>query len=320
MMKILTRSLALLALCAISGQAGAAIVDAVVATVGKEVILRSDIIQEMAPLMQDAQASASQTDPEKVFRQVLDQAVERELLYREAQLSGMQVPDKAIEERAEKIIKRYDSRDAFMQMLEKAGQTMPDFRERLRKELMALSMSMNKHKEIEKEMSISESEVSQYYQDHKEEFSRPERVQTRRIFLDATAEPQVRKAAKARLEALREEIQLGADFGELAKKHSKGPEAESGGLIGWVKKGDLVEPLESAAFSLETGGVSPVLDTEFGVCILKAEAKEAAGMASFEEARSEIEPKLRAQSADERYKKWMTDLRKRSQVRLFDVE
>lgn len=320
MMKIGTRCLAFLALWAASGTTYGAIVDAVVATVGKEVILRSDVLQEMAPAMQDAQGAAASPDAEKLFRQVLDQSVERELLYREAQLSGMQVPDKAIEERAEKIIKRYDSRDAFMKMIEQAGQTMPEFRERLRKELMALSMSMNKHKDLEKEVSISESEVSQYYQDHKDEFSRPERIQTRRIFLDAPAEAQARQAAKARLESLLEEIRMGADFGELAKKHSKGPEAESGGLMGWVKRGDLVEPLEKPAFSLEAGGVSPVLETEFGACILKVEAKEAAGMASFEEARPEIEPKLRAQSAEEHYKKWMADLRKRSQVRLFDVE
>lgn len=320
MMKIGTRCLAFLALIAVSGPAYGAIVDAVVATVGKEVILRSDVLQEMAPVMQDAQGAATSPDAEKLFRLVLDQAVERELLYREAQLSGMQVPDKAIEERAEKIIKRYDSRDAFMKMIEQAGQTMPEFRERLRKELMALSMSMNKHKDLEKEVSISESEVSQYYQDHKDEFSRPERIQARRIFLDAPAEAQARQAAKARLESLLEEIRMGADFGELAKKHSKGPEAESGGLMGWVKRGDLVEPLEKSAFSLEVGGVSPVLETEFGACVLKVEAKEAAGMASFEEARSEIEPKLRAQSAEEHYKKWMADLRKRSQVRLFDVE
>jgi len=312
--------LAFVALCAASWTASGAIVDAVVATVGKEVILRSDVLQEMAPAMQDAQGAGAQPDAEKIFRQVLDQAVERELLYREAQLSGMQVPDKAIEERAEKIIKRYDSRDAFMKMIEQAGQTMPEFRERLRKELMALSMSMNKHKDLEKEVSISESEVSQYYQDHKEEFSRPERVQARRIFIEAPAEAQARQAAQARLESLREEILMGADFGELAKKHSKGPEAESGGLVGWVKRGDLVEPLERAAFSLDAGGVSPVLETEFGVCILKVEAKEAAGMASFEEARSEIEPKLRAQTAETHYKKWMADLRKRSQVQLFDVQ
>ncbi len=301
--------------CLSGVSARAEIVDGVAATIGTEVVLRSDVEIEMASMMQQS-GGLSAEDYSKLFRQTLEQAIERELLYREAQLSGMQVPDKAIEERMDKFVKQYESRDAFMKMVEEAGQTMAEFRERLRKELMAITMSLNKHRELEKDAAITESEVAQYYEDHKEEFSRPERVQVRRIFLEAAQDSAERATVKARLEALHEELVLGADFGELAKKYSKGPEAANGGLVGWVAKGDLVQALDKAVFALEAGHLSEAVETEYGFTLLKVEAKEAAGMAAFDEARSDIEPKLRAAYAEAQFKKWMDELRKRGQVRL----
>lgn len=303
-----------------AGAARGELIDSVVATVDREVILQSDLVAEIAPLIETLRGTATSQEAfdrevDKALREALEQAVEQKILYREALLAGIEVTDEEIDDRVRQIKAQYESADAFMKVVEQAGESMSDFRERMRKQIMAITMGMSKRNQLESEVIISESEMAQYYQDHRDEFSRPERVKVRRIFLPATADEAAR--AEAQLEALREEVALGADFASLATAHSKGPSAEEGGLIGWVQRGDLVPELETVVFGLEAGGVSPVIRTDFGCQLLLVEERQAAGQATLEDVRTEIEPVLREERAGERYDKWIDELRKRSRVSVF---
>ena len=297
-------------------------VDGVVATVGPEVILESEIMQEIAPIVNDLRKSV--TDPkvyqEKVQEQVhlaLEQAVDYKILLREAKMAGIEVKDDAVEERIGEIKKRFKSTEEFNKELEKAGETLSDFRNRARKQILAIMMGMKKRREFEKAAEVTETDVQKYYEENKEKFSHPERVQVRRIFLAAGKDSKERKSAKGRLEEIKKQLDAGADFAELAKNHSTGPEAEKGGLLGWVNRGDLVKELEDGAFALPAGAISKVLETEGGFVLLKVEKKEESGTMSVEEARTQIEPELRAKFAGAKFDKWMSELRKRSRVRIF---
>ncbi len=312
----------LLGFVVLAGMTHAELVDGILATVDREVILHSDVMAEIAPLLHDLQAAAASQEEfdrqaDKVMREALDQAIEQKILYRQALLAGLEIRDEDVESRLKKIIEQYDSTETFMRTLSDAGETMSDVRERLRKQIMAITMGITKRRELEKEAVVSEAETRQYYQDHQADFERPERVKVYRIFLAAGSGAEERAKARAQLEALRGEIALGAEFGDLARAHSDGPDADEGGLVGWVMRGDLVEDLETVVFSLEPGQFSDLVETEFGVHLLKAEEREDEGLASYDEVRTEIEPLLRARAADERYRKWMAELRKRSRVRVF---
>ena len=314
--------LAFAAVVAAGAPVRAELVDQIAATVDTEVILLSEVLSEITPLLEDLRLKATSStsfeqDREKAVREALDTAIERKILYREALLAGIEVTDKDVEERLDKIVQGYNSPEEFRRVLETAGESMSDFRESLRKQIMAISVGVQKHRTFEQEAVISEADARQYYQDHQDAFSRPERVKLRRVFLSAGDDAAERARVKARLEAVAEEARLGADFAELAKQYSEGPDAADGGLMGWVSRGDLVPELENAAFALEEGGISEIIETQWGFQLLKVEEKEGAGLASFEEARTDIEPLLRSRYADERYQKWIAELRKRSRVRVF---
>lgn len=305
----------------LSGGAWCELVDGTVAVVGTEVILQSDLIREIAPTLNELRRSAtSEEDFNKQadvqLHAALKQAIDSRILLREALLTGLDVPDSSVESRINEIKKQFSSEQEFLAELEKAGETVSDFRTRIKKQILAISMAMRKRKEFEKAAEVTEAEVVQYYQDNRSEFEHSDRVRVRRVFISAGDEA-ARAAAKAKLEEIKTQLAGGADFAELAKKDSNGPDAADGGLIGWVARGDLVENLETAVFALPEGGVSEVLDTEYGCVILKVEKKEAAGTVTLDEARKDIEPKLRAKYADEKYAQWMDELRKRSRVRTF---
>jgi parvulin-like peptidyl-prolyl isomerase len=296
-------------------------VDRIVATVDTEVILYSELLDEVQPLLQEIRSTTQSEEDylrerDRVILEVLDQAIERKLLYREAVLNGVQIRDDEVEERLQKIMENYESPQAFRTAMEQAGETMSGFRDELRKQILAITMGMSKRRQLEEQVSISESEARQYYEDRRDTFSRPERVKVRRIFLAAGDDEAARAQARARLDALADEVRLGADFAELARAHSEGPEAADGGLLGWVSRGELVVDLEEVIFRMEPGSLSPPVGTQFGYHLLLVEEFQAAGQASFEEVRMEIEPALRAQAAGELYKKWIAELRQRRSVRV----
>lgn len=299
----------------LSGAARAELIDAVVATVDREVILHSDIITEIRPLVEGMDPQSPQF--QEIYAEALDQAIDQKILYREGVLNDIKITDDQLDLRIQRYRDQFENEEQFLKALEEAGETISDFRERVRKQTVALSMGLSKRRLLERDVVISEAELAQYYQDHIEEFQKPERVKLYRIFVAAEDAPADRAKALAQVQALREELSLGAEFTQLASNHSEGPGADQGGFVGWIERGELIPELEEVAFSLEPGDVSPIIETEFGVMLLKAEEKVEAGLASFDEVRTELEPELRREQAGERYERWMSELRKRSRVRKY---
>lgn len=300
----------------------AELVDAVVATVDKEVILYSEIVSIIGSELENIRnTSTSQREydrrADELISETLEEAIESKILLREARKFSIEVSDDEIETQIDSLRSNFDSEKEFMAAVQAAGESLSDLRERTRKRQMARIVSVSKLHSFEDEIIVSEEDILQYYQDHQKEFERPERVRVRRIFLLAGRDTEERADARMRLERMREEIEAGAEFEELAKLHSQGPDAELGGLIGWQRRGDFDPALDEAAFALQAGGISDVIETRYGVLLLRVDEREEQSFAPLEEVRMEIEPKIRAEAADVRYQKWLGDLRKRSRVRIF---
>lgn len=296
-----------------------AFTDGIVAIVAGEPILRSDIMQEILPKMQEVSASATREEIESqlepLFQEALEQAIEHFILYKEAKTLGVEISDADVEKHIADVRKQYDSTESYQKALGTAGYTMSDFRERMRRQMMAITVSMSKRKQFEREAVVSESDLEQYYRDNQEKYQFSSQYRVRRIFLTASGNEE-KKAVYDQLTALRKQIIEGSDFAELARQHSQGPEASEGGMMGWVKPGDLVEPLGSALTQLKAGDVSDVLETEFGLHLLRVEEFKSEGTVAFEEARTEIEPILRKEHGEKRYRQWMSTLRKRNNVKV----
>lgn len=305
----------------IPGAGHAETVDQVMASVGTEPILLSEVMAEIAPQIRDLRARARNEAEftqaaDELVGAALEQAIENKILLREAMLAGIEIDEDTVNKRLQEVRALYPSSEEFMKDLQQAGETMGDLRERLRKQLMARSMAVRKRRQFEREITVTESEVAQYYQDNRRDFDRPERARVRQIFIESEDGADARAVARARIDELKKELDAGADFQALAKAHSQAPGADEGGIIGWVVRGDLVAVLEQAVFSLPEGGVSGVLESPGGFHILQIEQREEAGQATLDEVRREIQPILRDRAAGERYRKWMAELRKQSRVKV----
>ncbi|MBL4613291.1 MAG: peptidyl-prolyl cis-trans isomerase [Magnetovibrio sp.] len=75
--------------------------------------------------------------------------------------------------------------------------------------------------------------------------------------------------AKEQIEALKTEIDGGADFADLAKEHSDCPSGSDGGSLGTFGKGQMVKEFEESAFSMDVGETSGIVETDFGYHLIK---------------------------------------------------
>jgi parvulin-like peptidyl-prolyl isomerase len=126
--------------------------------------------------------------------------------------------------------------------------------------------------EVNDRVSVGEKEIESYYAEHGEEFDVSPDVTIREIVLLASPENLEKKreeAARIRERA----VQPGADFAALATEVSEAGTRTGGGLLGPLKKGDLSEQLETVAFTLPIGEVSPVLEASYGFHIVMVQAR-----------------------------------------------
>lgn len=127
---------------------------------------------------------------------------------------------------------------------------------------------------IDRVLAERRPEVEAFYERNKFRYSRPKRVQARHILLkfDTAGGDSAKDAARKKAEELLAKAQGGEDFGELAKVNSQDDgNKERGGDLGWFGPGAMAKPFEDAAFALEEGQLSGVVETKYGFHLIKVE-------------------------------------------------
>lgn len=134
---------------------------------------------------------------------------------------------------------------------------------------------------------ILEQRARDLYKAEPKRFENPEQVRVSHLLV-AKGE-----GAKEKAELLLSELKGGKDFAELAKEKSEDPgSAAKGGDLGTFGRGRMVKPFEDAAFSLKTGELSEVVETQFGFHILKVTEHTMASVKPFEDVKAVIEDEI----------------------------
>jgi peptidyl-prolyl cis-trans isomerase D len=135
-----------------------------------------------------------------------------------------------------------------------------------------------------------ESSLRQLYASQLDRWRQDERVHVRHILLKTNDQPKEKHAEiRKKLEDILKQVKGGADFGEMAKKHSQDPgSASRGGDLDWVTKGQMVANFEKTSFSLQPKQISDIVETEFGYHIIQVLEKEPGRVKPFEEVKQEL--------------------------------
>ncbi len=145
--------------------------------------------------------------------------------------------------------------------------------------------------------TVSDADAKAYYDQHTDEFKQEEQVRARHILLQVN-DKRTEAQALAQLQALKARIQKGEDFAKLAGEVSEDPSSKTqGGDLGFFGRGRMIKEFEDAAFGARPGDVIGPVKTSFGVHLIRVEDRRPGGQRSFEEAKPQIENRLRSERA-----------------------
>ncbi len=295
-------------------QAGS-IFEEIVARVNSDVITKSeyDKNQEMVKqqLRKNLKGNEYDQTVEKYEKEILRNMIDEALLVQKANELSL-TADSTVIKTLDDI--RRDNNLPDLEALDKLmiqqGVDPVEFKENLKKNNLRDQVM---GREVYQRLSVTGEEISKYYDEHKQEFDRPEQVAISEILILTEGK---NRALVPSLEAKAQEAlkkaRSGEKFDELAKKYSDGPTAKDGGDLGFFTRGKMVKELEDSAFKLRRGQVSDIIRTKYGFVIIRVDEKYAAGIQKLETVSEEIHRILAQQKAQPAIQEYMKKLRSQS--------
>jgi peptidyl-prolyl cis-trans isomerase C len=175
-------------------------------------------------------------------------------------------------------------------------------------------------REVAQKVTIPEKDLKSYYDTHTNEFKTPEMIKARHILvkIDPAASEEDKKKAREKAEDILKKIKGGEDFAGLAADLSDDPGSKAkGGDLGFFPRGRMVKPFEDAAFSLKTGELSGIVETQFGFHIIKVEERKEPATEPFEAVKESIRQKLLQDSVKTKVTEFIDNAMKDAKVEVF---
>ena len=283
-------------------------VDTVVATVNDMAILRSEVLELVG-----------KKDPKDVKKKDWDEAVRQLVIQKRieriAKDEAIEVTDEDVDKSLDETLKKKGAtREQFKQEI-------PSIRRQIRQWLIRGKV-INRKMEQGHKVIVMPAEVKDYYEKHPDEFRVEEERQVRMIsvLLDKNAVDQeaAHKAAREKIETVAQQVKEGKDFVSLAKTESNDPYADKGGDWGRVKKGVLVEALDKAAFSLEVGQVSEIIESLQGFHIIRVDLLQPERKQDFAEVEDKLSRKLLNELYEKKVNEYLDGLVENAVIEKFD--
>ena len=265
-----------------------------------------------------AQGQVQEPLPPDVLQQAQDAALEQlvsaELLYQEAAKVEVKDLDKQAAEKVAQKRANFESDAEFEKALKEIDMTPKDMLDFSRKDLIISNFIETR---FAAKVVVSDAEAKKFYEENlKKYFTTPESARASHILVgvEEKATPEERKKAKEKAEALLKRVKAGEDFAALAKANSTCPSAPQGGDLGSFNRGQMVGPFEQAAFALKPGGVSDVVETQFGYHIIKLTEKHEATVEKFEDVKAKIADFLKRENTQKAVLDFVEKLRDTAKI------
>lgn len=327
---ILKKSLyraALLASCSLfftlimlhSGRLSAEVTNRIIAKVNGDIITLHELKASIKRLTGFNEESLKLRDKEnyhEVRRTVLDNLINEKITEQQIAALGIEVTENDVEEAIKKIAgENHLTEEDLAHSLELQGFSLEEYKEKIKKEIEHFRLI---NYEIKSKIVITEGEIKEYYEGHKEEYVDICEVKLARCFLKAQNPND--KQEITRLKTLGDEIlkrlEEGHGFSELAKTYSQGPAGPEGGDLGWMELRHLEPVLREKIGRLSPGNCTEPYFIPSGLQIIKLVDKKEGGLKPFEQVRDVIHSKLFNEKVEERYAQWLEEFRKKSFIKV----
>jgi peptidyl-prolyl cis-trans isomerase SurA len=257
--------------------------DGIVAIVGTQPILRSDVQERILTLRQNQPMPTDSAEQAQLVKQVVNSLIDEEILVQKAKDEKIEVTDNelttTVDQKMNQVRGSFASEQEFREQLKAGGFGTPEeYRRWLFDQARRSLLQQKLFEKLRQEgkltaQPVTEAEVNEFFEKNKGQIPRlPATVTFRQIVITPKPSPKADSAALAKAESLLVEIRKGGDFEQVAKRESMDQSTkELGGDLGWHRRGYFVPEFDRVYFSLAPGQVSPVFKTTFGYHIVRVD-------------------------------------------------
>ena len=248
------------------------VVDSICAIVDEEIILESETGYGVSSvLLEKGIKRPTESQISSIRDQVLDAYITQKILLARADEESLLVEDRQVEKELTRKFEQVVNQVGGEAKLEEYfGRPIRQIKREMRKgvqEGLLIDMVRRKHLIASQ---VRRQDVTLFYDLHKDELPvQPERAQLSHILLEVKPSEEARKEAREKIMKAMFRLEEGADFDSIAIQLSEDPSAENGGKLGYTNRGDLVPPYEEAAYALEPGEISSIVESPFGFHIIR---------------------------------------------------
>jgi peptidyl-prolyl cis-trans isomerase C len=290
-----------------------------VAMVNGTAITKSAFDRELSLFERRIRRPISALQPDQLAQvndSILNDLINRELLFQESGKQKIDIPKETIQKEFDRIKGRYEDPKKFEAIMAQMQMTTDSLKDQIHRKMAVQELIK---KEVGAKVSVTEAEAKRVFDENPEDFKQKPQVRARHILIkvEKDADEAAKAAARKKLEAVQEKANKGEDFSALAKTHSEGPSNVRGGDLGFFGRGQMVKPFEEAAFALEPGKISDVVETQFGYHLIKVEEKKAERSLPFEEVRAKLMEKLKSGKIEKQMMTYLLALREKAKIETF---
>ncbi len=301
--------------------ANAKTVEEIIARVNNEIITRSELEKARVSAEDDAKQECQgkctpeqlKTDIEDRQKNTLRDLIDQSLLVQRGKDMGVNVEPEVIKKLDQiRTQNKIDSMEDLEKAVSSQGTNWEDFKSNIRNGLLTQRVISN---EVGSHITIGKDEVGKYYNEHKQQFVRPEQVALREIEVSTQGKteaelPDLKKKAETALKRVKD----GEDFGEIAKRFSDGSTAKQGGFLGVYKRGELSKELEDIVFKMKKNELTDVMDTKQGYLVLQVLERYEEGQQPLNKVENEIMDHLYSERMEPAMRQYLKTLREQSYV------
>lgn len=307
---------------AASQPSDATVVEEIIVRINSSIISLSDLQRSQKQLADELAKADPNTPADNApkAQDLLRDLIDARLLAQKAAELGVSA-DTDVIKRLDELRKQMhaDSMEDLEKAAKAQGVSFEDFKQNMKESILTQKVVQQ---EVGAHISVTQQEMQDFYNQHKDEMQRPETIRLSEILIstqpstaakspgqtEPTTDELVAKA-KASADAIYAQLQKGAKFSDLAKSVSAGPTAAQGGDLEYFKKGTLSKQLEEQVFALKAGQYTEPIRTNQGWVILKVTEHVSEGIPPLKEVEPMIQERLYMVKMQPALREYLTKLR-----------
>jgi len=252
----------------------------------------------------------------RLRNEAMNLLIEQVLVAQAAAAAGVMADPQMVDAAYDELRSVFDSEQAFQMKLEGDGFTPESLRIHLGR-MMAAQQYLNAIRE--EAADISDADLEQYYDDNRDRLTLPEQVRVRHILITwkPLGKTDDRAYIRESMNPILERARAGEDFAALAREYSDDyATRQSGGDTGFFNRGQMAPEFEEAAFALQPGEISDVVETSFGVHIIRLEERQDEELLPLDDVREQLLDYVRNELAEQAVRAEIDGLAETADIRI----